>query len=179
MLFLCHIITFHFYLCHTFVLILSPAKLPQFSTPTTPVENFPPLKPQHLPASHRRSEVSCRLYHKSLSSDFIKSIFYLLQPHSTAPHSININRRHAPKVHRATPGLVLHKLPQSVNYRNHKASISSGPIGSYGPSFISRITEPDSKALTVCHCPAGTFKATTCPPGLSSIASVQMRSSSS
>ena len=43
--------------------------------------------------------------------------------------------------------------------------------GSYFPSFISRITEPDSKALTVCHWPAGIFKATTCPLGESSILS--------
>jgi len=55
---------------------------------------------------------------------------YLIKSHLSAPHPININRRHAPIVHRTTPCLVLHKLPQSVNHRNHKASISSGPIGS-------------------------------------------------
>ena len=52
-------------------------------------------------------------------------LLYLHQRHSTAPHPININRSHAPKVHRTTPSLVLHKLPQSINYRNHKASKSS------------------------------------------------------
>lgn len=61
----------------------------------------------------------------------------------------------------------------------HNESISSGPVGSYAPSFISNITEPDSNARTVCHWPAGIFKATTCPLGHNSIVSVQILSSSS
>ena len=59
------------------------------------------------------------------------------------------------------------------------SSISSGPVGSYAPSFISRITEPLSSALTVCHCPAGIFSATTGPSGLNSTVSVQILSNSS
>lgn len=52
--------------------------------------------------------------------------------------------------------------------------ISSGPMGTYGPSFTSRITEPDSKAFTVCLWSAGMLKATTCPLGDNSIVSVQI-----
>lgn len=43
------------------------------------------------------------------------------------------------------------------------------PNGSYTPFFISRITDPDTKAFTVRHCPASTFKTTTIPLGESSI----------
>ena len=42
----------------------------------------------------------------------------------------------------------------SITYRR----ISSSPNGSYGPSLHSNSTVPDSKARTVCHCPAGMFK---------------------
>ena len=47
-------------------------------------------------------------------------------------------------------------------------------MGTYGPSFTSRITEPDSNARTVCHCPAGIFNATACSLGDSPIVSVQI-----
>ena len=58
-------------------------------------------------------------------------------------------------------------------------NISSSPIGSYLPSFTSRITVPLSNAFTVCHCPAGMFKATVCPLGVNTIDSVHIRSKSS
>ena len=43
----------------------------------------------------------------------------------------------------------------------HNASISSSPSGSYFPFLLSISTVPDSFAYTLCHCPAGTFTATT------------------
>ena len=65
------------------------------------------------------------------------------------------------------------------NKADYKASISSSPVGLYGPSFTSMRTVPDSRARTVCHWPMGMFRATTGPPGESSMASVQRRSNSS
>ena len=59
-------------------------------------------------------------------------------------------------------------MPNKVDY---KASISSSPVGSYGPSLTSIMTVPDSRARTVCHWPMGMFRATTGPPGESSMAS--------
>lgn len=79
----------------------------------------------------------------------------------------------------------VNKLPQSfkdgfnLSHLLHHLNISSSPSGSYAPSLHSRITVPDSRALTVCHCPAGILIATTGPSGRSSIASVQRRSRSS
>ncbi len=52
--------------------------------------------------------------------------------------------------------------------RNYIDKMSAGLIGSYAPSFISRITVPLSRALNVCHCPAGIFNAQTGPPAASS-----------
>ena len=66
-----------------------------------------------------------------------------------------------------------------IHQPSYISSTSSGPIGTYGPSFISRITEPLSRARRVCHCPAGMFSATTGPFGVSSMASVHVLSSSS
>ena len=43
--------------------------------------------------------------------------------------------------------------------------ISSGPIGSYAPSFTSIITVPLSRTRTVCHWPMGILRATTFTPG--------------
>ena len=68
--------------------------------------------------------------------------------------------------------------PCIMVYLSH-CKISSGPVGSYGPSFTSIITVPLSKARTVCHWPIGMLRATTEPPGRNSIASVQRRSTSS
>jgi len=65
------------------------------------------------------------------------------------------------------------------NKADYKASISSSPVGSYGPSLTSIMTVPDSRARTVCHWPMGMFRATTGPPGLNSMRSVQIRSNSS
>jgi len=50
------------------------------------------------------------------------------------------------------------------NKADYKASISSIPVGSYGPSFTSMITVPDSRARAVCYWSAGMFSATTGPP---------------
>ena len=44
--------------------------------------------------------------------------------------------------------------------------------------LTSRITLPDSSERTVCHCPAGTFRATTGPLGLNSMVSLQILSRS-
>lgn len=57
------------------------------------------------------------------------------------------------------PEEVAAELPDPIQntFYRHKLKISSGPNGSYFPSFISSSTEPLSNALTVCHCPAGTF----------------------
>ena len=41
------------------------------------------------------------------------------------------------------------------NKADYKASISSSPVGSYGPSLTSMMTVPDSRARTVCHWPMG------------------------
>ncbi len=49
--------------------------------------------------------------------------------------------------------------------RAYMAKISSGPVGSYGPSFTSMITVPDSRARTVCHWSAEMLSTTTGPPG--------------
>ena len=40
---------------------------------------------------------------------------------------------------------------RTTNPRNYIDKMSAGPIGSYAPSFISRITVPLSRALNVCH----------------------------
>ena len=40
---------------------------------------------------------------------------------------------------------------------------SSGPVGSYFPSFTSIITVPLSCDRTICHCPRGMFNAATDP----------------
>lgn len=57
------------------------------------------------------------------------------------------------------PEEVAAELPDSIqnSFYCHKLKISSGPNGSYFPSFISSNTEPLSSARTVCHCPAGTL----------------------
>ena len=79
------------------------------------------------------------------------------------------------------PEEVAAELPNSIqnSFRCHKLKISSGPNGSHFPSLHSSNTEPLSSALTVCHCPAGTFTRTFGPPGVNSILSVQTRSNSS
>ena len=43
------------------------------------------------------------------------------------------------------------RLPRLRKPFVYSVSISSGPVGSKGPSFISNMTDPDSSALTVCH----------------------------
>lgn len=62
--------------------------------------------------------------------------------------------------------------------KHYNTKISSGPVVSYAPSFISRITVPLSSASTVCHCPAGMFSATQSEAGARSIVSVTLPLSS-
>ena len=79
------------------------------------------------------------------------------------------------------PEEVAAELPDPIQntFYRHKLKISSGPKGSYFPSLHSSSTEPLSSARTVCHCPAGTFTRKLGPPGVISMASVQIRSNSS
>ena len=79
------------------------------------------------------------------------------------------------------PEEVAAELPDGIHntFYFHKLKISSGPNGSHFPSFISSSTEPLSSARTVCHCPAGILTRKLGPPGVNSIASVQIRSNSS
>ena len=53
------------------------------------------------------------------------------------------------------PKEVAAELPNDLEnaFDGHRVKMSSGPNGSYFPSFISNNTEPLSSARTVCHCP--------------------------
>ena len=114
-------------------------------------------------------------------------------PNLASQHNKTLILRHAPIIATTVPGSTAFKkrwhlsssdwwkpyaeiTPDKADY---KASISSSPVGSYGPSLTSMMTVPDSRARTVCHWPMGMFRATTGPPGESSMASVQRRSNSS
>ena len=115
-------------------------------------------------------------HHVFLFNTLLRHMVSIRQPTHTlhlytirAPTYLRVNCRKQKKADASAPALRL----------SHSARISSGPIGSYFPSFISKITVPDSNARTVCHCPAGIFTATTGPLGVSSILSVHIRSSSS
>lgn len=55
------------------------------------------------------------------------------------------------------------------NKADYKASISSSPVCSYGPSLTSIMIVPDSRARTVRHWPMGMFRATTGRPIANSI----------
>ena len=55
--------------------------------------------------------------------------------------------------------------------------ISSFIVGSYAPSFTSKITVPDSRTSTVCHCPFGIFRPKQGPLGLITKTSVTTPSS--
>lgn len=89
--------------------------------------------------------------------------YYLLNSKSNIPHRTSYIIHH----------------PSHIIHRTYNDKTSSGVCGSYIPFFISRITVPLSNAFTVCHCPAGMFRATTEPLGESSMRSVQILSSSS
>ena len=131
-----------------------------------------------------------------------QSLLDVFQTYGATPHALDIFRGDAGKVHRAGTHFALKKFPQAgeqffIHCVIHHisdaftaalglfhvilcySSISSGPVGSYGPSLTSIMTVPDSRARTVCHWPMGMFRATTGPPGESSMASVQRRSNSS
>ena len=77
---------------------------------------------------------------------------------------------HSPWLHRIQKpmALILQRLMEVLVHaqtgrcppRNPYSKISSGPMGSYPPSFASIIAVPLSMARTVCHWPIGIFSAT-------------------
>ncbi len=92
-------------------------------------------------------------------------------------HSASLKKIRKIRVIRVRPSLsvILSTCILTLNSTLYRRT-SASDNGSNLPSFISRITLPDSNERRVCHCPAGMFSATVWPLGVSSIASVHVRS---
>lgn len=133
-------------------------------------------------ASQSSSWVILLIHHQNTTPGLTwHDVLHLLLHSSFLYHSLILFLSAAALAAPLGPEEVATELPDSIQntFHCHKLKISSGPNGSYFPSFISSNTESLSSARTVCHCPAGTFTRKLGPPGVSSMASVQTRSNSS